>query len=177
MIDQYLKPNVKRGVLYFAIIAIIAGVIGRIPVLACIALPVLCIIWVALPFGIGWLTAQWGRTMPATATPLAVQSSSPYATPAVDGAVASGVGALVANAVVWVVGLLIDVAFAGVASATGGDSGAAAVGLAAGGVAGFIGIFIGAVVAAIAGAIGGALYVIVNQNRASSVPPAPPAVR
>ncbi|MGE5141025.1 MAG: hypothetical protein ACM3JD_16280 [Rudaea sp.] len=173
MIDQYLKPNVKRGAMYFAIIATIAGVIGRIPVLVCLALPVLCAIWLVLPFATGWLTAQWGRTMAATATPLAVQSSSPYATPAVDGAVAAGVGALVANAIVWVVGLLFDVAFAGFAAATGNDATGSALGLAASGIGGFFGIFIGAIVAAIAGAIGGAIYVIYTQSRATPAAPPP----
>ncbi len=175
MLDQYLKPNVKQGALYYAAVAIVLGIISLIPILACIVSPVTCLVWLVLPFAVGWLVAQWGRTMPVTKTPFVVQSTSPYATPAVDGAVAAGAGAIVSGVIVWVLRLLSDLFFAGLAASQGG-SGGAVFGVAFTGVAGIIGVIIGTVIAAVAGAIGGALYVIVNQNRASTTPPMnPPA--
>src|SRR5512135_1303908 len=102
MIDQYLKPNVKQGAIYGAIIGIVIGIISLVPLLGCIALPLTCVISLLLPFGIGYFVAQWG-TSPSVSmvkTPLAVQSSSPYATPAVDGAVAAGLASLVSGIIV-----------------------------------------------------------------------------
>jgi hypothetical protein len=176
MIDQYLKPNVKRGAIYYAVVAIVLGIISLIPVLGCIALPVTCIAALLLPFAIGWLVAQWGSTgtMAMTTTPLAVKSDSPYATPAVDGAVATGVGALVSGVIVWIAGLILSGLFATVTSANAGEAGQAAAGLAVGGAFGIIGIIFGVIIAAVAGAIGGAIYVAMRQQRPTAAPPSPP---
>lgn len=169
MIDQYLKPNVKRGAIYYAVISIVLGIVMLIPLLNCVAAPVACIVGLLLPFATGWLVAQWGRTMTVTATPLAIQSTSPYATPAVDGGVAAGVGALASGIVVWIVSLLFSGLFAGLSSLSGSESaGGAALGVAIGGAAGIVGIIFGTVLAAIFGAIGGALYVIFNQRQAAA---------
>ncbi|MGE5140393.1 MAG: hypothetical protein ACM3JD_13080 [Rudaea sp.] len=172
MLDQYLKPNVKQGALYYAVVAVVLGIIGLIPFLNCLAAPFTFLIWLVLPFAVGWLVAQWGETMPATKTPFVVQSTSPYATPAVDGAVAAGAGALASGVVVWVLRLLSDLFFAGLAG-----NGAGVLAAVVGGVAGIIAVIIGVVIAAVAGAIGGALYVIVKENRAKTAPPPmnPPA--
>ncbi len=170
MIDQYLKPNVKQGAIYYGIVAIVLGIVSLIPVLNCIALPVTCLVALLLPFAIGWLVTQWGTssTMAMVKTPLAVQSTSPYATPAVDGAVAAGVGALVAGIIVWIAGLIFGGIFATVGAANAGEAGTAAAGLAIGGAAGFFGVIFEVIIAAIAGAIGGVLYVVFNQRKATT---------
>jgi hypothetical protein len=173
MLDQYLKPSVKRGATYYAIIAIVLGIISLIPVLNCIALPVTCLVALALPFATGWLVAQWGTTMPATPTPLAIQSTSPYATPAVDGAVATGVGSLVSGIIVWIAGLIFGGIFATVGAANAGEAGQAAAGLAVGGAFGIIGVIFGVIIAAVAGAIGAVLYIALRAQRPTA--PMPPA--
>ncbi len=182
VIDEYLKPNVKRGAIYGAIIGIVIGIISLIPLLNCIALPLTCVISLLVPFAIGWFVAQWGTspTMALVKTPLAIQSTSPYATPAVDGAVAAALASLVAGIITWIAGLIFSGIFATVAAANAGEAGQAAAGLAFGGAFGIIGVIFGAVIAAIAGAIGGAGYVMVNQRNAATptTPPTtpPPAV-
>jgi hypothetical protein len=170
MIDQYLKPNVKQGAIYYGIVAIVLGIVSLIPVLNCIALPVTCVVALLLPFAIGWLVAQWGTssTMAMVKTPLAVQSTSPYATPAVDGAVAAGVGALVAGIIVWIASLIFGGIFATVGAANAGEAGTAAAGLAIGGAVGIVGVVFQVIVGAIAGAIGGVLYVVINQRKATA---------
>jgi hypothetical protein len=124
MIDQYLKPNVKQGAIYYGIVAIVLGIVSLIPVLNCIALPVTCLVALLLPFAIGWLVAQWGTssTMAMVKTPLAVQSTSPYATPAVDGAVAAGTAAagLAIGGAFGIVGVIFEVIIAAIAGAIGG---------------------------------------------------------
>jgi hypothetical protein len=174
MLDQYLKPNVKRGAIYGAGVGIVIGIISVIPFLNCLALPLTCVVSLLLPFAIGYFVAQWGSepSMAMVKTPLAVQSSSPYATPAVDGAVASGLAALVGGLVTWIVGLIVSGVFATVNAANAGEAGTAAAGLAVGGAFGIIGVIFGVVIAAIAGAIGGAIYVLIKQNR-SATPSAP----
>ena len=175
MIDQYLKPNVKRGAIYYGIVGIVLGIVSLIPILNCIALPVTCVVAVVLPFAIGWLVAQWGSapTMAMVKTPLAIQSTSPYATPAVDGAVAAGVGALVAGIIVWIVGLIFGGIFATVGAANAGEAGTAAAGLAVGGAVGIVGVVFQVIIAAIAGAVGGVLYIVFSQRKTAT--PSTPA--
>jgi hypothetical protein len=175
MIDQYLKPNVKRGAIYYGIVAIVLGIISLIPILNCIALPVTCVVALLLPFGIGWFVAQWGTSqgMAMVKTPLAVQSSSPYATPAVDGAVAAGVGALVAGIIVWIAGLIFGGIFATIGAANAGEAGTAAASVAVGGAFGIVGVVFQVIVAAIAGAIGGVIYIVFNQRKTAT--PSTPA--
>jgi hypothetical protein len=166
MVDQYLKPNVKRGALYDAIAVIVLGVLTAIPLLGCLLAPLTCVIGLLLPFGIGWLVAQWSKTMPTAMTPLSVTSSSPYSTPAVDGAVAAGVGHLLGG----IVSLVITLLFGGIFSSIGaaGDPGTAgdvAAGLAIGAAGGVVGLIVSAIIGAIAGAIGGILYVVFSQRQ------------
>jgi hypothetical protein len=169
MIDQYLKPNVKQGAIYYAVVSIVLGIVMLIPLLNCLVAPLACVVGILLPFAIGWLVAQWGKTMPATATPLAVQSTSPYTTPAVDGAVAAGVGALVSGIIVWVISLIFSGVFASIGAASGSQSaGGAALGVAIGGAFGIVGVITGTIIGAILGAIGGVLYVVFNQRRATT---------
>ena len=175
MLDQYFKPNVKRGAIYYAIVGIIISVLIAIPLLGCLVAPFACVTWLLLPLAIGYFVAQWGSspTTAVTTTPLAVQSSSPYATPAVDGAVAAGAGAVVSGIVGLIVSLIFSAIFAAIGSSgTASDAGSAAVGLAAGAVSGVIGLIIGIIMAAIFGAVGGALYVVMSQ-RNTATPPAP----
>lgn len=169
MIDRYLKPNVKRGAIYDAIVVAVLGILTAIPVLACLVSPLTCLIGLILPFAIGWLVAQWGQNMPAGTTPLSVSSTSPYATPAIDGAVATGVGHLAGGLVSLVIGLVVSGLFTSISAASDlSSAGGAAVGLAFGAAGGVIGLIIGAIIAAIAGAIGGVLYVLFSQRRASA---------
>ncbi|MER3514363.1 MAG: hypothetical protein C4310_08215, partial [Chloroflexota bacterium] len=118
MIDRYLKPNVKRGAIYDAIVAAVLGILTAIPILGCLVSPLTCLIGLVLPFAIGWLVAQWGQSMPAGPTPLSVSSTSPYATPAVDGAVATGVGHLAGGLVSLVIGLLVSSLFTSISAAS-----------------------------------------------------------
>ncbi len=168
MIDQWLKPNVKQGAIYYAIVATVIGILMLIPLLNCLVAPLACVVGLLLPFAIGWLVAQWNLVMPSTVvTPLAVQSTSPYTTPAVDGATAAGVGSLVSGVITWIISLLFSGIFASIGAAAGNQSaGSAAVGFAIGGAAGLVGIVMGVIFAAIFGAIGGVLYVVFNQRRA-----------
>jgi len=175
MLDQYLKPNVKRGAIYYAIIGIVLSILVAIPFLGCLVAPLACVTWLVLPLAIGYLVAQWGATSNTAMvkTPLAVQSSSPYATPAVDGAVAAGAGSVVSG----IVGLIISLVLAGIFTALGNsgtasDAAGAAAGLAVAGVGGIVGVIIGIIAAAIFGAVGGAIYVVISQRNAST-PPAP----
>lgn len=170
MINQYLKPNVQRGAIYYAIVGIVLGIISLIPILNCIALPVTCVVALLLPFGIGWFVAQWGTSsgMAMVKTPLAVQSSSPYATPAVDGAVATGIGALVSGIIVWIAGLIFGGIFATIGAANAGEAGQAAAGLAIGGAVGIVGVVFQVIIAAIAGAIGGVLYIVFSQRKTTT---------
>ena len=39
IMNQYLTPHVKRGAIYFGIIVAVLGIIGAIPVLNCLAIP------------------------------------------------------------------------------------------------------------------------------------------
>ncbi len=175
MLDQYLKPNVKRGAIYYAIIGIIISILVAIPFLGCLVAPFACVTWLILPLAIGYFVAQWGATSSTAMvkTPLAVQSTSPYATPAVDGAVAAGAGSVVSGIVGLIIALLFSAVFTALGSSgTASDAGGAALGLAAAGVGGIVGVIIGIIAAAIFGAIGGALYVIINQRNATT-PPAP----
>ncbi len=169
MIDQYLKPNVKRGAIYDAVISLVIGVLSLIPLLGCIVAPVTCLVGLILPFAIGWFVAQWGRTMPATPTPLSVSSTSPYATPAVDGAVAAGAGHLVGGLLTLVISLLFSSFFATLGASSAGEAGRAAAGLAIGAAGGVIGWIFGAIIAAIAGAIGGALYVLYSSRQSTAM--------
>ena len=176
MLDQYFKPNVKRGAIYYAIVGIVIGVLVAIPVLGCLVAPFACVTWLLLPLAIGYFVAQWGATSSSALvkTPLTVQSSSPYVTPAVDGAVSAGAGAVVSGIVVLIVTLIFGGIFAAMGSSgTASDAGSAAIGLAAAGVGGIFGLIIGIITAAIFGAVGGALYVVISQRNASSTPPAP----
>ncbi len=169
MIDQYLKPSVKQGAIYYAVVATVLGILMAIPLLNCLVAPLACVVGLLLPFAIGWLVAQWSTTMPSRATPLAVQSTSPYTTPAVDGGVAAGVGSLVSGIIVWIVTTLFSGIFASIGAASGGQSaGGAALGVAIGGAFGVVGIIIGVIFAAIFGAVGGVLYVIMNQRKAAA---------
>jgi hypothetical protein len=168
MIDQYLKPNVKRGAILSAIIGTLIGILSAIPLLGCLLLPVTCIIALLLPFVTGWLVAQWGRTLPmgTMTTPFSIKSDSPYATPALDGAVAAGIGALISGLIVWVCGLL----FAGLFATTGiagdpGSAGSSASGLVIGAVGGVVSVIVTTIVAAIAGAIGGIIYIVFSSSR------------
>jgi hypothetical protein len=180
MIDQYLKPNVKQGAIYAAIIVAVLGILLRVPLLGCLVLPFACVAGLVVPLAVGYLTAQWGKTMPATMTPLAVQSTSPYATPAVDGAVAAAVGALVGGLIAWIVDLLFGGIFATIGAATNSDAaGALAFGLAASGIGGIFGVIFSTIFAAVLGAIGGVLYVAVGPGKTSTptlpTPPNPSA--
>lgn len=175
MIDQYLKPNVKRGALYYGIIAAIIGILVAIPFLGCLVALLNCFVGPILALGTGYLIAQWGATMSTsmtTRTPLAVQSSSPYTTPAIDGAVGTGVGALIGGIVGWIAGLIVSVGLTGLGVAAGGDTGSAAVGVAAQGIGGIFSIVVTVVFALILGAIGGVLYVVFSQRK-STTPTAP----
>jgi hypothetical protein len=176
MIDQFLKPNVKRGAIYYAIVGIVMSVLVAIPLLGCLVAPFACVTWLVLPLVIGYFVAQWGSA-PSTAmvkTPLAVQSSSPYTTPAIDGAVASAAGALVSGIVGLIIGLLFSGIFAAIGSSgSASDAGGAAFGLAAGAVGGIFGLIIGIIASAIFGAVGGALYVIMSQRKTAT--PSTPA--
>ncbi len=174
MIDQYLKPNVKRGALYYAIISLVLGILMLIPLLNCLVAPLACLIGTILPFATGWFVAQWGRTMPSTATPLAVQSTSPYAAPAVDGAVATGVGSLVSGIIVWIIGTLFGGIFAAMGAAAGGSTGSEAVGTVIGAAGGIFGVIIGVIVAAIFGAVGAAIYVAYTSRNTAPIPPSAP---
>lgn len=170
MIDQYFKPNVKRGAIYDAVIGVVLGILTLIPVLGCLLSPLTCVIGLLLPFAIGWLVAQWGRTMSMTATPLSISSGSPYATPAVDGAVAAGAGHLVSGLIVLVLNLLFSGLFASLGAAgSPGDAGSAAAGIAVGGAAGIFGVIVTTIVAAVAGAIGGVLYVVFSQRQSPAM--------
>lgn len=171
MIDQYLKPNVKRGAIYYAIVGSVIGILVAIPLLGCLVAPFACVTWLVLPLAIGYFVAQWGSapTMAMAKTPLAVQSSSPYTTPAVDGAVAAGSGAVVSGIVSLIVSLLFSGIFAAISSGgTASDAGGAAIGLAAGAVGGVFGLIIGIIASAIFGAAGGALYVIMSQRKSAT---------
>lgn len=170
MVDQYLKPNVKRGAIYDAIVVAVLGILTAIPVLACLVSPLMCLIGLILPFAIGWLVAQWGQNMPAGATPLSVSSTSPYATPAVDGAVATGVGHLAGGLVSLVIGLLVRGLFTSISAASDlSSTGSAVAGLAFGAAGDVVNLIFSAIIAAIAGAIGGVLYVLFSQRRASAM--------
>ncbi len=152
--NQYLTPHVKRGALYAAIVGIVLGVIGVIPVLNCIALPVLCIVGLGLPVVIGWFVAQWG-------------GATDMGKGAVDGAIASALGALVSGVVVFVANLILSVVFSAIGAGLGGDAGSAAAGFAVGAVADFFSrVIVGPIGAAIFGAIGGLLYVAIQGNKA-----------
>ncbi len=171
MIEQYLKPNVQRGAILNAVIGTVLGILSLIPLLGCLLLPVTCVIALLLPFVTGWLVAQWGRTMPMStvSTPLSIRSDSPYATPAVDGAVAAGLGALVSGLIIWIVSVLCGGLFAIAGSA--GDlsqAGSAATGLVFGAVGGFVSLVVTTMVAAIAGAIGGVLYILFTARPATT---------
>jgi hypothetical protein len=123
-----------------------------------------------LPLAIGWLVAQWGRTMPGSVTPLSVSSTSPYATPAVDGAVATGVGHLAGGLVTLILGLLLSGLWTSIGLAGDpGTAGEVATGLAIGAAGGVIGWIFGAIVAAIAGAIGAILYIVFSQRQSPAM--------
>ncbi len=177
MLNQYFKPNVQRGALYYAIIATVLGILMLSPLLNCVVAPLACVIGALLPFATGWFVAQWGRTMPSTATPLAVQSTSPYATPAVDGGVAAGVGSLVSGIIVWIISTLFGGIFAAMGAAAGGDTGSAAAATAIGAAGGIVGVIIGVVVALIFGAIGAVIYVVYSSRNTAAGTPPPPTVR
>lgn len=174
MIDQYLKPNVKRGALYYAIIATVLGILMLIPLLNCLVAPLACVVGLILPFATGWFVAQWGATMLPRATPLAIQSTSPYATPAVDGAIATGAGSLVSGIIIWIVSTLLGGAIAMLGAAAGGNTPSAAVGSMLGAAGGLLGIVFGVIVAAIFGAIGAVIYLLYTSRNASTAPPPPP---
>jgi len=158
---QYFTASVKRGAMYYAIISIVFGIISfllgiaivivpPIAFLACLSLPLMCIAAVAIPIGIGWFVAQWG-------------SATDMAKGAMDGAIACGVGGLIAGAVNWVLGICSGLAtYFLVTSALGGDMVSTLIGSVGGGLLSWIG---GAIFAAISGAVGGLLYVAIQGNK------------
>ncbi len=176
MIDQYLKPNVKQGAIYATIVVAVLGILLKVPLLGCLILPFACVLGLVVPLAVGYLTAQWGKTMPATTTPLAVQSTSPYTTPAVDGAIAAAVGAFVGGVIAWIVGLFFGGVFATIGAAANSDAaGGLAFALAANGIGGIFSVIFSTIFAAILGAIGGALYVLIGPGKTTTPTlPTPP---
>lgn len=160
--NQYLTAEVKKGATYYAIIAIVLGVLGAIlgiaivavpPIafLACLTTPLLCLSAFAFPIGIGWLVAQWS-------------GSSDMGKGAMSGAFACGLGALIAGVVNWILNICSSVVtFALFTSSLGGDIVGTLITSVAGGLVGWI---VGIVFAAIFGAVGGLLYVAIQGNKA-----------
>ncbi|MBI5034590.1 MAG: hypothetical protein HZB51_29045 [Chloroflexi bacterium] len=153
--DQYFTPHVKRGAIYFGIIVAVLGVIGAIPLLNCLALPLLCVAGFAVPIGIGWLVAQWG-------------GATDMAKGAIDGAIACGLGGLVGGVVSFLASLCFNAVFFAIGMSSNASDMVGAI------VAGIIGglsswIF-GAIFAAIFGAVGGLLYVAIQGNKSAMKP-------
>ncbi len=152
--NQYFTPHVKRGAIYFGIIVAVLGIIGAIPVLNCIAIPLLCVAGFLVPIGIGWFVGQWG-------------GATDMAKGAIDGAIACGLGGLVGG----VVSFLAHLCFNAVFFAIGQSSDSSMVGaIIAGVVGGLMGWILGAIFAAIFGAIGGLLYVAIQGSKAAPKP-------
>jgi hypothetical protein len=159
--NQYLTAEVKRGATYYAVIAIVLDILGALlgiaiiavpplAFLACASVPLLCLVGLAIPVGIGWFVAQWS-------------SSNDMSKGAMSGAFACGLGALIAGAVNFVLGLCVNVVTSSMGLQNAGDMvGALILGIGSG----LIGWIIGAVFAAIFGAVGGLLYVAIQGNKA-----------
>ncbi len=155
--NQYLTPHVKRGAIYFGIIVAVLGIIGAIPVLNCLAIPLLCVAGFAVPIAIGWFVAQWG-------------GATDMAKGAIDGAIACGLGGIVGGVVTFLAKLCFNAVFFAIGM-TNNDSGNGIVGaLIAGVIGGLTGWIMGAIFAAIFGAVGGLLYVAIQGNKSAMKP-------
>lgn len=152
MLDQYLKPNVKRGATYDAIIGTVLGIVSIIPLLNCIALPLTCVSALALPLVIGWFVAQWG-------------GASDTGKAAIDGAIATGVGHLVSGVIVLILTALLGVVFGAIGAATGSDTGSVAIGVAAGAAGSVFLLIFSVIFGVIFGAVGGLLYVAFQGSK------------
>ena len=150
--EQYLTAEVKRGAMYFAIVGAVLGIIGAIPLLNCLALPLLCVSAFAVPLVIGWLVAQWS-------------GASEMAQGALPGAIACGVGQVIAGAVTFVATLCFNVFFSVLGVTSSGDAAGMMTGLLAAAVAGIASWIFGVIFAAIFGAVGGLLYVAIQGNK------------
>jgi hypothetical protein len=156
MLDKYFKPNVRRGAIIAAIIGIVIGVIGVIPVLNCLAIPITCIVGFGLPLVIGWFVAQWGGATDMGAA-------------AIDGAIATAVGALIAGVIVFVLDVILGFVFNALGLAAGNEVPRAAMGFIVEIVSKFVGHIIARpIFAAIFGAVGGLLYVAIQGNKAKA---------
>jgi hypothetical protein len=150
--NQYLTPSVKRGAIYFGIITAVLGIVGAIPLLACLALPILCIAGFAVPIGIGWFVAQW-------------ESATDMVKGATSGAIACGLGGLVGGVVTFLANICFRAVFFAIGQASGSDTSMVAA-IIAGVIGGLVGWILGAIFAAIFGAVGGLLYVAIQGNKA-----------
>lgn len=152
--NQYFTPSVKRGAIYFGIIVAVMGIIGAIPLLACLALPVLCIAGFLVPIGIGWLVAQWDHV-------------TDMGTGAISGAIACGVGGFAGGIVTFLAHLCFNAVFFAIGQSTDSSMVNAII---AGVIGGIVGWILGAIFAAIFGAVGGLLYVAIQGNKAKPAP-------
>jgi hypothetical protein len=149
--NQYLTPSVKRGAIYFGIIVAVLGIIGAIPLLACLAFPLLCVAGFLVPIAIGWFVAQWG-------------GATDMGKGAMDGAIACGLGGLVGGIVTFLANLCFNAVFFALGVSTNSSDMVGA--LIAGVISGLMSWILGTIGAAIFGAVGGLLYVAIQGNKA-----------
>ena len=153
--SQYFTPSVKRGAVIFGVIVAVLGIIGAIPLLNCLAVPLLCVAGFAVPIAIGWFVAQWG-------------GATDMAKGAIDGAIACGLGGLVGGVVTFLAHLCFDTVFFAIGMTHDARD---MIGAAIAGIIGGLGSWIlGAIFAAIFGAVGGLLYAAIQGNKSAIKP-------